>query len=425
MIIFHEGMPRNGKSYAAFVDHILPALKAGRKVYARLDGLNYPQIADLAEITEERCRELLIHLEVDDIPRLDQLALDNDSLLVVDELQNYFPAQRQPLSKGMTTFVAEHGHHGLDILTMGQVLKDCHKTWMNRTNRKIQFVKKDMLGKPNEYKWTMYTGSLDTRGNVKFTEVSKGDGTYDDKYFGCYKSHSDGTDNKGTYSDERANVFKSPVFRKWLPLLGIMVLASVGYLVYLFNGGLAKEVNKEAKAKPVSVTVTETKEIDGHAVTKTYVEGQPAAKVAQAAPEPAKASSTTDPFEMPDLVTDLNKDNRMRLGGIIRTAKHTRVLIEWRDSSQRIIERMTDEDLAVLGYQVATTNSNSVAILIRADKRYLATAWPLEDFKGTVPEDAQNRIHNADGRSFTGGQPPAPEGVEADPIRPARYRVEG
>ena len=52
MIIFHEGMPRSGKSYASTKDHIVPALKKGRAIYARLDGLNYPQLAELAEITE-------------------------------------------------------------------------------------------------------------------------------------------------------------------------------------------------------------------------------------------------------------------------------------------------------------------------------------------------------------------------------------
>lgn len=52
MIIFHEGMPRSGKSYASIKDHIVPSLAKGRKVYARLDGINFRQIGELAGLTE-------------------------------------------------------------------------------------------------------------------------------------------------------------------------------------------------------------------------------------------------------------------------------------------------------------------------------------------------------------------------------------
>lgn len=395
MIIFHEGMPRSGKSYSAFVDHIFPALKAGRKVYARLDGIDWSKIAGLADMTEERCRELLIHLEPEDIPTIYKYGIENDSLVVIDELQNYFPYERRPLSPEMTQFIAEHGHHGLDILNMGQVLKDCHKTWINRTNRKLQYIKKDMLGKPDEFKWTMYTGSLDKNGNVKFTEVSKGDGTYDPKYFGCYKSHSDGTDNKGTYADERVNIWKSPIFRKWIPLLGVMSVCSLGYVVYLFKGGLATTPAQAAtpvkeEVKPVRSVTTVSTVVDGKEhVDKVIVDGKEQTQVSAKEKDKEEKTkvSAADPFEVPDVVTELSKSNRIRLGMLMRTATRTRVVIEWRDSSQRIVESLTEDDLSLLGYQVATTNSNSIALVAKGDKRYFATAWPLEDIaKGKVSE---------------------------------------
>ena len=417
MIIFHEGMPRSGKSYAALVDHIIPALKSGRTVYARLDGLNYEQIAELSDIDEVWCHELLLPLSEDDIPKLDQISLEKDALVVIDELQNYFPAHRQPLNQGMTIFVAEHGHHGLDVLCMGQVLKDCHKTWIQRTNRKIQFVKKDMLGKPDEYKWTMYTGSLDARGNVKFTEVTKGDGTYDPKYFGCYASHTPGTANKGTYVDERANIWRSPIFRKWLPMFGILVLAAIAYLVYLFNGGLSKSVDAPKVAKtppgPAPVTVTETITSNvGTPVeaTRTLVDGKEVKPVTTA----VKQESKTDPFEVPDLLTDLAKDNRIRLGGVIRTATRTRVIIEFRDASQRVVERVTDDELSVLGWNVMTNNTNNVAVLYRPDRRMVATAWPLEEDKGKVPDESETRIRNASPAVHERGYRPAAL-AQADP----------
>lgn len=45
MLIFHEGLPRSGKSYEAMVRHIIPALQKGRHVWAYIEGLNHARIA--------------------------------------------------------------------------------------------------------------------------------------------------------------------------------------------------------------------------------------------------------------------------------------------------------------------------------------------------------------------------------------------
>lgn len=410
MIIFHEGMPRSGKSYAATQDHIVPGLKAGRKMYVRIDGIDHDKLAELATITPERCRELLVELTEEHVHKLDQLDIENDSLVVLDELQNYWPSQKAPLSPGMTKWIAEHGHHGLDVLCMGQLLKDCHRTWVNRTNRKIQFVKKDMLGKPDEYKWRMFTGSPDARGNVKFVEVQKGDGKYDEKFFGCYRSHSEGTDNKGTYEDERANIFKSAMFRKWLPILGVAVLAAVCYIIYLFNGGLAPSTPKPVK---VVETVT-TNAGTAQAKTVTTIDGKEQGKE-PAKDEPikvAKGESKSDAMDLPDIVGELSKSNRIRLALIVRTAKRTRVIVEWRDASGQIIDQMDDDDLETLGWHVATTNNNRMVILASPEKRLIASAWPIEERssgKGDIPESHRDSGWRHSGKGVTSQrEEPAP-----------------
>lgn len=423
MIIFHEGMPRSGKSFAATKDHIVPALKAGRRLYVRIDGIDFAKLAELATISEDRCRELLTELTEEDVHRLDSVSIENDSLVVLDELQNYWPSQKAALTPGMTKWVAEHGHHGLDVLCMGQLLKDCHRTWVNRTNRKIQFVKKDMLGKPDEYKWRMFTGSPDARGNVKFVEVQQGDGIYDPAYFGCYKSHSEGTENKGTYVDERANIFKSAMFRKWLPILGVCVLCSIGYMVYLFNGGLAPAT---ASVKPVRVTETITKSEGGKEQTRQFVDGK---EYVLADKAKDKAKDENDPvkitaakineLDLPDVVAELSKNNRIRLGMILRTAKHTRVIVEWRDASQRVVESMDNDDLEMLGWHVATTNNNRMVILANPEKRFVATAWPIETQEGT-PMDGDDKAQRREARAKRGMSvdPPSSGGILAPDERP-------
>lgn len=94
MIIFHEGMPRSGKSYAAMKDHIIPALSKGRIVYSRLDGIEHKQIAELAGIEEDRCRELLLPLTEEQCLKLPEQQFAKDSLIVIDEAQNYWQAGR-------------------------------------------------------------------------------------------------------------------------------------------------------------------------------------------------------------------------------------------------------------------------------------------------------------------------------------------
>lgn len=392
MIIFHEGMPRSGKSYASTKDHIVPALVKGRTIYARLDGINYVQLAELAGITEARCRELLHEMTEEQMPKIWELPIPKDSLVVIDELQNYWPQNRAPLSPPMMKFIAEHGHHGWDILCMGQLLKDCHRNWINRTNRKVQFVKKDMLGKPTEYKWIMYTGRPDKNGQVKFERVSAGDGTYEEKYFGCYASHSDGTENAETYADERANVFKTAAFRKWIPLAVIAALIGVAYLVYLFKGGLVetakpKSASHASLVQPVSVTETTTTTGPNQApvtVVKTSaVPGQ----------EPAKQVATDrGEWDFPDVLSDLSKDNRLRLAAYIRSASHVRVVVEVRDSGGKIVEQFTGPELETLGWHVLADSHGHMLVLARPGKRLVVTAWPLDEPDGKVGKDREQLI---------------------------------
>lgn len=376
MIIFHEGMPRSGKSYAAMADHIIPSLKKGRRVYARLDGLDFEKIAQAAELDVKIVAELLTELSEDDCKALEKYSFDKDALIVLDELQNYWPQKRAPLNEELTKWIAEHGHHGWDVLCMGQVLKDCHRTWMNRTNRKIQFQKKDVVGKANEYKWTMYSGKLDGNGVVKFVEVTKGDLPYDPKYFGCYKSHSEGTENTENYEDSRVNIFNSPIFKKWLPIFGGVFLLSVAYIIHIFSGGMAPEPPKVVK--PVSVTETVTRIENG--VEQTTVKQSVAPQVVQVETKPEALQD----FDLPDLVGELSKDNRIRLAAVVRNNQKTRVVIEWRDSSKRVVETMETPELELLGWQVMTTDNGRLAILASPSKRFIVTAWPVEEAQGKV-----------------------------------------
>lgn len=190
MLIFHEGLPGSGKSYAAIKDHVVPALRKGRKVFAYIEGLEHDRIALVAGITPERCRELLFQVTREQVPVIYSV-VENDAFVVIDELQNHWPTNRQRLGAEITQFITEHRHRGLDILCMGQVLNDCHTMWRNRVDQLVFFYNRDAVGKPNEYKWSVRKRGSD----MKFQEVTSGVAAYDPDYFGTYASHTEGTEN--------------------------------------------------------------------------------------------------------------------------------------------------------------------------------------------------------------------------------------
>lgn len=89
MLIFHEGLPGAGKSYEAMVHQVIPALQKGRKVFAYIEGLNNEKIADVMGETVGYVESLLIPLTRDQVPTIHE-HVENDSLVVIDELQNFF-----------------------------------------------------------------------------------------------------------------------------------------------------------------------------------------------------------------------------------------------------------------------------------------------------------------------------------------------
>lgn len=389
MIIFHEGMPGSGKSFAAMKDHIIPALKAGREVWARMNGLDVKRIAEAAKLDVEKVKELIHEIPQEQVlttctvGKGDVWKIPADSLVVLDELQNFYPQKRNSLDPETTQFIAEHRHRGMDIVIMGQLLKDCHRTWVNRVNRKIQFLNKDVVGKPDEYKWKMFNGHPDSKGQVVFTEVSSGSGNYDPAIFGTYKSFRDETNNTERLSDDRSNVFKSPVFRKWLPLLGVVVVIAVGYLVHLFSGdGLAT-----AKPKPVKTVV----EHNGKVISETGTTVAQVEKTPQPMPQPL-AEKKDNEDDWPDLITDTMKTARPRLAFAVRSAQRVRIEVEFRDASNQITESLSLDQIKALGWSVMVSDDLRMASLNRNGRRVIVTAWPIPQPAGEVSKPLEDDI---------------------------------
>lgn len=373
MLIFHEGLPGSGKSYETLVQHIVPSLSKGRHVYARINGLNYEKIAELAEITVDECQEQLHHISEEHIHQIPEL-VKNDSLVVVDELQNFFPSGRGKVADDMTKFVTEHRHRGIDIIAMGQSIADVHNLWRRRTERKIQFLKMSMIGQDNRYKWTAFQGSLDGKGEIKFTQIKSGIKKYDQKYFGSYASHQATTDNKDNYEDARLNIFNTGFFKVGVPVfLGLFCFA-IYYLVGFFNGD-SQMVNDEALKKEQSAQIQKIEQKDVQPVVQ----------------QKAEVKRVVD--------SDFVQSNERRFSSRITYIEQYGVMIWdmiviWVDEGDRLHDRLYRDDLLAMGYTLKW-----VGYGVQATKGDFTTVFrmrPAPEPAGRVSNNIGSQIVSSD-----------------------------
>lgn len=365
MIIFHEGLPRSGKSYEACVRYIVKALKAGRKVFAFVSGLNHAKFAEVCDLPLERVQELLIQIERDQVPEIYN-HVEKDALVVIDELQNFFPAGREKLSPDMIQFITEHGHLGLDILTMGQDLRDCHTMWRRRVSQKTVFLKRDAVGQPDNYTWTTYKAIRPE----KFQKISTGKGTYEAKYFGLYKSHEDGTENKGNFTDERANIFKTSAFRYVIPAAAAAFLFAI-YFLYSF---LTTPPGTVTQSEPAVAKQSPQPDLQSRFESARATPVRQSEKVEQQEPEQPPAL---------DYFDQTSRDLKLRLAGYAEMKGVIRVQVDALDGSNRVKERFTGEAIEAFGWDMQIKPYG--LLLTKADQEKIVRPWPL-DIYGRVPQ---------------------------------------
>lgn len=341
MIIFHEGLPGSGKSYEALVKHIIPSLEKGRKVYARLNGFNYEKVSELTGKTVQELESLYTEITEEQVHTVYDI-VENDSLLVLDELQNFFPSGRQKLSDEMTRFIAEHRHRGMDIVCMGQALADVHTTWKRRTERKISFLKLSMVGMDSKYKWEMYQGSINgVKGDVVFKKIKSGVEKYDSKYFGSYLSHQLTTDNTEVYSDDRVNVFKSKQFYFYLPVFICFLIFAIYYLTSFFNG-------------ETSISNTKPKEpINGPVAKVEKQQTSTTGELNKQLKEKPKPKPSTDPYQK--LRDTIQNNNSMITYEEIYRGRIADLLVVVESSGKKVIDTFSRDELLMLGYRLKKT----------------------------------------------------------------------
>lgn len=379
MIIFHEGLPGSGKSYEALVKHIIPSLERGRKVYARLNGFNFEKVSDLTGKTVEELKELYTEIKEDQVHEVYKY-VTNDSLLVLDELQNFFPSGRSKLDEEMTKFIAEHRHRGMDIVCMGQALADVHTTWKRRVERKISFLKLSMLGLDSKYKWEMWQGTISgAKGDVTFTKIKSGTEKYDPKYFGSYLSHQQDTANTDVYQDDRVNLFKTKAFVFYVPLFLCVLAYAIYFLVGLFQGE-TQIVNAHTEVQTVK---TDTKVVDASAVPATGQSQKPA--------QPQKPVASTDPKAALRQVIQSNRAYVTYEEVYKNRIVDLTLIVE--NQNKQLIDRFSRNELLMLGYRLKKSELGIEAYIgetLTAIFRYK----PMGDIFNQIPDESYNDLYD-------------------------------
>lgn len=357
MLIVHEGIPGSGKTFEAVSKHLVVGLKKKRHCFCRIDELNFAQLAQLAEITEEECRSLLVQLTVEQAMVIQTVEMPIGSLVLLDEVQNYFPDDRKKLPDDVVKFVAEHRHKGLDIILMCQDLRDVHKIWRRRVDTKIVFTKLDMLGGKG-YRWKLYKAIAPE----KFKEVSAGEEKYAKEIFGSYKSFEAGAEAAQKYDDKRRTIWASKFFRYGLPMALLVGGYAIYWLIHAFTGGgLAKSLGGAPTAA-------------GSGKTPAAVSA-PAAPVGAAAPVAAPAPEKK---YQKDFISDLSERYRLRVSALMRSKGKLTAVFEWYDDALHVRERMNMLTVAKMGYLVTIDDSMEFATIQKGEFIYYATQFPIE-----------------------------------------------
>ncbi len=376
MLVFHEGLPGAGKSYEACVYHIIPALQQGRVVTTNIEGINHDKFAEITGIPVAIVKKLLFCVFHPEIADLEQrysaqlssfLSVPNDSLLVIDEIQNLHPSGRQKLSPEWSKFITEHRHNGLDIILMGQDKRDVHALWRRRIQRLIVFTKQTAIGRDGHYLWRAHEATT----SEQYREISSGTRTYEKKYFGLYASHTSETQNTNVYSDKRINVFKTGLFTTVIPAVLVAAVVGMWYLKNLFTdpsamaGGHSAQpaATQPAHVPPPVAPVKLNNDANLQATTAQH-------KTPDAPPPPI------------DVFDEMSQKFRPRLSAVVfGDGGKLHVRVDLLDQQFHLQDSYSAEALTAMGWALSYNEAGLTAV--KNGKMILIRPWPIEPYGKT------------------------------------------
>lgn len=407
MLVFNEGVPRAGKSYDAVKNHILPTIKKGRRVFARLNGLNHERIAEYLGMPLDAVHQLLTLVDTKDVANTFACYKDDttgqwcipdqfkDSLCVIDEVHEFYVAQRQPLPDSVENFWALLGQNGGDAVIMTQWINRVHQAVRARIERKNVFQKLTAVGMKNRYRVTFFH----TTSPGKYERVGGKTEKYDPEIYPLYHGYAVGSENTEVYEEGGTNIWKALALKG--SIFGVIGIVGAAVFIGFFitGGGLVPEEEKKDDLPGMKAEASST------ANPAPQVPGVP---VKKAEPDPLAKLSPEQRY-----VAQLSKSNRIRLALTASFGERQVGMVEWVDSSNNTADQLSFDALIAMGYRVRVFAYG--AKLTADDYTLIATPWPRE----SPQRDVDARLYRLDDASAGAGL--ATEGSEAG----AGVRVSG
>lgn len=384
MIFGSEGMPRSGKSLEA-MQHIVDSLVKGRTVVTNIHGIDKKAISEYCVIPLPTVERLLITLEhpfqdQDEekvVPWVKAEFLKHvvtDCLWIWDEINQFWPPDRQPLPADWAKFVTEHGHFGIDILIMGQDLTELHTTWRKRLQRYTRYTKLDMMGKEDMFHWASYSNA----GRNRYKRTAEGKKPYNKNFFPFYRSHRAETTNKDNYKDSRYGIFQTK-HKVYAVLFACLFCYALYYVWGFFHHAPVNTPTADKSSVVTPVTSVPVEPVEPKSVTtKKAPDPETEGGVAQAVAAVAKP-------EPIDYFDKFASKYDLRLAAIVErtpTDGDTRPWFEFQidvlDSAYRVKERFNRAAIAGLGWTIERTEYGIK--LSKQDLVYVVRPWPLDNF---------------------------------------------
>lgn len=392
MLVFNEGVPRSGKSYDAVLSHILPALQKGRRVLARLNGLDHERIAAHLGMDVERVRDLLVLVPTSQVKKTFIATKDHesedgewkiadnlkDALFVIDECHEFYVASREPIHPAVEQFFALCGQNGMDGVLMSQWYRRLHSAVRARIERKNVFQKLTAVGLKKRYQVTRYHAVAPDR----FEKVGAETYEYKADIYPLYKGYADGADNTEVYTAGGKTVWhKIGALAIWIvPLVGVAV-----FVFMRFFGGhssLSKETAGSTRIGAAPAVVSGQP-------TAGRASGEKAAAVKSAA-SPNSQHHAYDTSAMPPELAylfDMSAQARPRLAAIATGDQGQQWgVVEWREDQGHVLESLSLAQIRDLGMVVEV---HVYGVKLRYGKQAIVvTSWPV-DMPGTSADANQ------------------------------------
>lgn len=394
MINALEGIPGSGKSYEAVAYHVLPALRAGRKVIT-----NLPLIVDAFAAIDPTYSDL-IEVRTRPAPRIGdwdasniaereafQLWTDRDPeaqsanvstfgsvwdfystwrndkgqgpLYVVDECHVPLPSGRKgspPTPVEVVQWFKLHRHYNSDVLLMTQSFRDVDQAIAGIIATMIKCRKADILGNKDEYIRKVHAG-------YRGAEIQRNIRKYDSKYFGLYKSNTQSESNAETENQD-----VSPFIVKFKRFTWAFWAVAIAYMIYAFWPEDGKSVWGQ-KTVPAARKFESIAPMHSSALQKAQ---QGPAQVSQQpadGPSAPAAPEIKDPLfgKLLHMTGDLSKQGRDQITFVV-------------SSEGRRVFDLTSDDLMQAGYRVqrlancmATVTYQSIVRPVTCDAPYTAS----------------------------------------------------